>query len=78
MLAATSEYALRALVLLSQLPADTLVKTRALSVNCSIPAQYLLKAMLALRSAGFIEGIRGFAGRLQTDHARRSDPIIKP
>lgn len=62
MLTATSEYALRALVALSQLPENTVVKSKVLSMNCNIPSQYLSKVMLILRNAGFVEGIRGLMG----------------
>lgn len=58
----TSEYALRALVALTQLPEKKVVKSKMLSVNCRIPAQYLSKVMLILRNAGFVEGIRGSTG----------------
>lgn len=62
MFTATSEYALRALVVLSQLLENKVVTSKALSARCRIPAQYLSKVMVTLRNAGFVKGIRGQTG----------------
>lgn len=77
MLTATSEYALRALAVLSQLPEDTVVKSKVLSVDCSIPAQYLSKVMLTLRNAGYVEGIRGLTGGYRLIMPADQIPIIE-
>lgn len=73
----TSEYALRALVVLAQLPENKVVKSKMLSVNCRIPAQYLSKVMLTLRNAGFVEGIRGSTGGYRLIMPAAQIPIIE-
>ncbi len=62
MLTSTSEYALRAMVHLSQLPPGEMVLGRDLSVRSGIPANYLSKILLQLKNAGFLDTIRGQCG----------------
>ena len=67
MISTTSEYALRALVQLAQLPKEELLGGKELSAKLKIPANYLSKVVLTLRNAGIVEATRGFGGgyRLQ-------------
>ena len=62
MLATPSEYALRALLLLSQTPPEQTVLGRELAVGARIPPRYLSKIMLALRRAGLVSASRGTGG----------------
>ncbi len=73
----TTEYALRALVTMSQLPEHSVVKAKTLSSDCRIPAQYLSKVMLTLRNAGFVEGLRGSTGGYRLARSAAQIPIIE-
>lgn len=61
-LSTTSEYALRALLLLAQTPPEQTVLGRELAVGARIPPRYLSKIMLALRRAGLVSASRGTGG----------------
>ncbi len=62
MFSTTCEYALRALVRLSQMPEGTAVLGRDLAQHADIPANYLSKILLALRNAGILTTARGTGG----------------
>lgn len=62
MLSATSEYALRALTRLAQLPRSDGILGRDLAKSTGVPQQYLAKIMLALRNAGLVLATRGTGG----------------
>ncbi len=62
MLSATSEYALRALTCLAQLPRGDAILGRQLAKSTGVPSQYLAKIMLALRNAGLVLATRGTGG----------------
>jgi len=62
MISTTSEYALRALVQLAQLPKDDRLGGKDLSSKLEIPSDYLSKVMTTLRNAGFIDATRGQGG----------------
>ncbi len=62
MLSATSEYALRALTRLAQLPRGDAILGRDLAKATGVPSQYLAKIMLALRNAGLVLATRGTGG----------------
>lgn len=62
MLSTTSEYALRAMVKLAQLPGGEMISGQSLAEQCRIPANYLSKLMLVLRHAGLVEAVRGLRG----------------
>ena len=61
-LSTTSEYALRALLLLAQSPPEQVVLGRDLAAGARIPPRYLSKIMLALRRAGLVSANRGTGG----------------
>lgn len=67
MITATSEYAIRALVQLANLPKDELIGGKELSEQENIPANYLSKVLLILRNGGLVDATRGYGGgyRLQ-------------
>ncbi len=62
MLSATSEYALRALTRLAQLPRGDAMLGRDLAKATGGPSQYLAKIMLSLRNAGLVLATRGTGG----------------
>jgi Rrf2 family protein len=57
----TSDYALRAMVILAATP-DRLVPTPALADQTLVPATYLAKVLQQLGAAGLITGRRGVGG----------------
>lgn len=71
MVTTTSQYALRALVRLAQLPAGEMISGRALSTQCRIPANYLSKLMRVLRNSGLVEAYRGSHGGYRLDKPAR-------
>lgn len=71
MLTTTSQYALRALVKLAQVPGEGLVSGETLSAQCRIPANYLSKLMLVLRNSGLVEAVRGSKGGYRLDKPAR-------
>ncbi|MBI1790388.1 MAG: Rrf2 family transcriptional regulator [Acidobacteria bacterium] len=62
MLSATSEYALRALIRMSQVPEGAAILGRDLADEARIPQNYLAKILLALRHAGIVTAHRGTGG----------------
>ncbi len=62
MLSSTSEYALRALTRLAQVPRGDAILGRDLAKLTGVPQQYLAKIMLALRNAGLVLATRGTGG----------------
>ncbi|HXK59473.1 MAG TPA: Rrf2 family transcriptional regulator [Acidobacteriota bacterium] len=74
MLTTTSEYALRALVRLAQLPEGQTMLGRELAREAGIPANYLSKILLALRKVGIISATRGSGGGYRL--ARPADSIL--
>jgi Rrf2 family iron-sulfur cluster assembly transcriptional regulator len=76
MLSATSEYALRALVKLAQLPDEEMILGQTLSAQCRIPANYLSKLMLVLRNSGFVEALRGPHGGYRLGKPAREICIV--
>ncbi len=62
MFSTTTEYALRALVMLAQLPENEAILGRDLAKRADIPANYLSKILWALGGAGIIEATRGTKG----------------
>lgn len=62
MFSATSEYALRALSQLAQLPRGTAILGRDLARETNVPSNYLSKIMLSLRNAGMVGATRGNGG----------------
>lgn len=62
MITATSEYALRALLKLAQIPSGGLISGKDMSKELDIPANYLSKVMLTLRNAGIVDTTRGPGG----------------
>lgn len=76
MLSTTSQYALRALVKLAQLPDDEMVSGQKLSAQSRIPANYLSKLMLTLRNAGLVEALRGSHGGYRLHKPAREIHII--
>jgi len=65
MLSTTTQYALRALIRLSQEPVGSAVLGRTLAEDAEIPANYLSKLLLTLRNAGIVEATRGSGGGYQ-------------
>lgn len=62
MISITSEYALRALVVLADAPAGTAMQARELAAMTKVPPSYLYKILTALRRAGILAGSRGSRG----------------
>lgn len=62
MFSTTTEYALRALVILAQLPENEILLGRDLARRAEIPANYLSKILWTLGGAGIIEATRGSKG----------------
>ncbi len=62
MLSTTSEYALRAMVELAQLPPGANALARDLARQADVPVNYLSKILLTLRLAGLVHAARGTAG----------------
>lgn len=62
MLSATSQYALRALLVLATEPAERLVLGKDMARLAQIPSNYLSKIMLTLAGAGIVEAARGSNG----------------
>lgn len=62
MFSTTTEYALRALAILAQLPDGEAVLGRDLAKKADIPANYLSKILWTLGGAGVIEATRGSKG----------------
>lgn len=62
MLTTTSEYALRAMVELAQLPPGANALARDLARQADVPVNYLSKILLTLRLAGLVHAARGTAG----------------
>ena len=62
MFSTTTQYALRALVVLAEQSGDELILGRDIATRASIPANYLSKLMLTLGGAGLVEASRGING----------------
>jgi Rrf2 family iron-sulfur cluster assembly transcriptional regulator len=62
MLSNTAEYALRAMVFLARVDAQTATLGRDLSSISGVPARYLAKILLDLKRAGLVTAVRGFGG----------------
>lgn len=62
MFSTTTEYALRALALMAQLPEDEAVLGRDLAERADIPANYLSKILWTLGGAKIIDATRGSRG----------------
>lgn len=62
MLSITSQYAIRALVILAEYPCETSVLGRDLARAGKIPRNYLAKILLALKNAGILGTARGSQG----------------
>jgi Rrf2 family protein len=62
MLSKTSEYALRAVLLLARQPRDRLVRATDLADGLAVPANYLSKILHALSRAGVLASERGRHG----------------
>lgn len=62
MLSKTSEYALRAVLLLARQPRDELVRASDLADGLAVPANYLSKILHALSRAGVLVSERGRHG----------------
>ena len=62
MLSITSQYAIRALVILAEYPCETSVLGRDLARDGKIPRNYLAKILLALKNAGILGTARGSQG----------------
>ncbi len=73
MLSVTTQYALRSLIHLAQLPPATSILGRDLAARAGIPANYLAKILLALRNAGMVDAARGQGGGYRL--AERPDRI---
>jgi len=69
MLSNTAEYALRAMVFLSQAEPGRVMPGRDLSAASGVPAKYLSKILLDLNRAGMVSAMRGQGGgyRLSRD-----------
>lgn len=65
MISNTSEYALRALVALTDTVEGTTVQARELAETTKVPASYLSKILTTLRRAGILAGSRGSRGGYQ-------------
>jgi Rrf2 family protein len=61
-LSITSQYAIRALVILAEYPCETSVLGRDLARDGKIPKNYLAKILLALKNAGILGTARGSQG----------------
>ena len=62
MLSTTSQYALRALLVLAAEPAERLVPGKDMARLAQIPSNYLSKIMITLAGAGLVEAARGSNG----------------
>ena len=62
MLSTTSEYALRALARLAELPPGEAVQAHQLASDADIPANYLSKVLHSMRSIGILDAARGQGG----------------
>jgi Rrf2 family protein len=62
MLTATSEYALRALIHMAQVPNGAAILGRDLAERADSPANYLTKILWALGNTGIIDATRGSGG----------------
>lgn len=69
MLSNTAEYALRAMVFLTQAEPGKVMPGRDLSALTGVPAKYLSKILLDLNRAGMVSAVRGQGGgyRLSRD-----------
>lgn len=65
MLSATSEYALRALVVLVKAKPGQAVTTRELAESADVPPHYLAKVLSILKRAGFLRSSHGLQGGFQ-------------
>lgn len=72
MFSLTSEYAVRALIHLSRLPAGKHMLGRDLARDVEVPAHYLAKVLLTFRNAGILETSRGSHGGYRL-HRRPSE-----
>ncbi len=62
-----TDYAFRALLCLSQLPANTIVRGSEIAASQNIPSRFLLKIMRSLAQAGIIKSFRGVEGGYALD-----------
>ncbi len=62
MLSTTSQYALRALLVLAAEPAERLVLGKDMARLAQIPSNYLSKIMITMAGAGLVEATRGSNG----------------
>lgn len=62
MFSQTTEYAVRAVVMLAHLKAETLVGNKELAERAKVPVSYLPKLMQNLVKAGIVESRRGVGG----------------
>lgn len=62
MLSTTSQYALRALLVLAAEPAERLVPGKDMARLAQIPSNYLSKIMITMATAGLVEAMRGSNG----------------
>lgn len=76
MISTTSEYALRALVQLAQLPKEELLGGKELSAELKIPANYLSKVLLTLGNAGILLATRGYGGGYRLLKSPRQIPLV--
>src|ERR1700692_3052118 len=68
-----TRYALKALLELATLPADTTLSSAAISVRRTIPVKFLEAILVELKRDGLVHGQRGRSGGYQL--ARRADEI---
>lgn len=62
MISMTTQYALKALVILTSLEPETAILGRDLAARAGIPANYLSKVLLSMRNAGLVFATRGTGG----------------
>ncbi len=77
MLSTTTEYALRALVHMAQLPPASSILGRNLAKQADIPADYLSKLLWTLRKAGFVEAFRGQGGGYRLSKPANRIPLVE-
>jgi len=77
MLSLTSEYALRAVIILAQQQEDQPLSARVVADRAGVPEKYLSKILGDLVRAGVLEASRGKGGGFRLSRAAREIPLFE-
>lgn len=77
MFTTTTQYALRALVVMSSLPHGDVILGRDLSAKSGVPANYLSKILLDLKRAGIVSAVRGTGGGYRMSRAADEVKLVE-